>query len=50
MLAEASGRVLDEIGAGTGSNLRFYRPGVESLTMTEPEVPMVRRLQRKARD
>ena len=48
VLAEASGRVL-EIGAGTGSNLPFYGPGVESLTMTEPEVPMLRRLERKVR-
>ena len=37
-----------EIGAGTGSNLRFYGPAVESLTLTEPETPMLRRLERKA--
>jgi SAM-dependent methyltransferase len=47
LLAGAAGRVL-EIGAGTGSNLRFYGPAVESLTLTEPETPMLRRLQRKA--
>ena len=47
LLAGVAGRVL-EIGAGTGSNLRFYGPAVESLTLTEPEVPMLRRLQRKA--
>ena len=41
------GQVL-EIGAGTGSNLRFYGPAVESLTLTEPETPMLRRLERKA--
>ena len=47
LLAGAAGQVL-EIGAGTGSNLRFYGPAVESLTLTEPEIPMLRRLQRKA--
>jgi ubiquinone/menaquinone biosynthesis C-methylase UbiE len=47
LLAGAAGRVL-EIGAGTGSNLRFYGPAVESLTLTEPEIPMLRRLERKA--
>jgi len=47
LLAGAAGRVL-EIGAGTGSNLRFYGPAVESLTLTEPETPMLRRLERKA--
>src|SRR5271157_4035371 len=47
LLAGAAGRVL-EIGAGTGSNLRFYSPAVESLTLTEPETPMLRRLERKA--
>ena len=46
LLAGASGRVL-EIGAGTGSNLRFYGPAVEDLTMTEPELPMLRRLERR---
>jgi len=47
LLADAAGRVL-EIGAGTGANLRFYGPAVESLTLTEPETPMLRRLERKA--
>jgi ubiquinone/menaquinone biosynthesis C-methylase UbiE len=47
LLADAAGQVL-EIGAGTGSNLRFYGPAVESLTLTEPETPMLRRLERKA--
>jgi ubiquinone/menaquinone biosynthesis C-methylase UbiE len=47
LLAGAAGRVL-EIGAGTGANLRFYGPAVESLTLTEPETPMLRRLERKA--
>src|SRR5690349_24781631 len=48
VLAGANGRVL-EIGGGTGANLRFYGPAVESLTLTEPETPMLRRLERKAR-
>jgi ubiquinone/menaquinone biosynthesis C-methylase UbiE len=49
LLADAAGQVL-EIGAGTGSNLRFYGPAVESLTLTEPEIPMLRRLERKVRE
>jgi SAM-dependent methyltransferase len=47
LLRDASGRVL-EIGAGTGGNLQFYGPLVASLTLTEPEPPMLRRLQRHA--
>ncbi len=38
LLAQATGRVL-EIGGGTGANLAHYGPAVESLTITEPEVP-----------
>ena len=49
LLAGATGRVL-EIGAGTGSNLRLYDPAVVSLTLTEPEIPMMRRLERKVRE
>jgi ubiquinone/menaquinone biosynthesis C-methylase UbiE len=49
LLTGASGQVL-EIGAGTGSNLPFYGPAVDSLTLTEPELPMLRRLERKARE
>ncbi len=49
LLAEASGQVL-EIGAGTGANLPIYGPAVASLTLTEPEIPMLRRLERRARD
>lgn len=49
LLAAASGQVI-EIGAGTGANLPFYGPGVESLTVTEPEPPMLRRLQARARE
>jgi ubiquinone/menaquinone biosynthesis C-methylase UbiE len=49
LLADAAGQVL-EIGAGTGSNLTCYGPKVESLTVTEPSVPMMRRLERKVSD
>jgi SAM-dependent methyltransferase len=48
VLAGANGRVL-EIGGGTGANLPFYGTAVASLTLTEPETPMLRRLQRKVR-
>jgi ubiquinone/menaquinone biosynthesis C-methylase UbiE len=47
LLAEAGGDVL-EIGGGTGANLPFYRPGAGSLTVTEPDTAMMRRLQRRA--
>jgi ubiquinone/menaquinone biosynthesis C-methylase UbiE len=47
LLAGAAGDVL-EIGSGTGGNLPFYGPAVTSLTMTEPQLPMLRRLQHKA--
>jgi ubiquinone/menaquinone biosynthesis C-methylase UbiE len=47
LLAGAAGDVL-EIGSGTGSNLPCYGPAVTSLTMTEPQPPMLRRLQHKA--
>lgn len=47
LLADAKGRVI-EIGGGTGANLPWYGPEVESLTMTEPSTPMVRRLERRA--
>jgi ubiquinone/menaquinone biosynthesis C-methylase UbiE len=36
-----------EIGAGTGTNLAHYGPGVDSLTVTEPERPMLQRLERR---
>jgi ubiquinone/menaquinone biosynthesis C-methylase UbiE len=49
LLADAQGRVL-EIGGGTGANLLLYTAAVESLTVTEPERPMLRRLERKARE
>ena len=46
LLADATGRVL-EVGGGTGANLPFYGPAVESLTITEPEPAMLRRLERR---
>jgi ubiquinone/menaquinone biosynthesis C-methylase UbiE len=49
LLADAQGRVL-EIGGGTGVNLPLFGPGVESLTIIEPEAPMLRRLERKVRE
>ena len=49
LLADAEGRVL-EIGGGTGANLLLYGPSVESLTVTDPEQPMLRRLDRKVRE
>ena len=49
LLAAAAGHVL-EIGGGTGANLPIYRPEVESLTITEPETAMVRRLERRVRE
>jgi len=39
-----------EIGGGTGANLPFYRPAAGSLTITEPDAAMLRRLQRRARE
>ena len=49
LVGGASGDVL-EIGGGTGANLAHYGPGVESLTITEPETPMLKRLEKKARE
>jgi len=49
LLAEASGDVL-EIGGGTGANLSCYGPAVGSLTITEPQPPMLRRLERRVRE
>jgi ubiquinone/menaquinone biosynthesis C-methylase UbiE len=45
LIADATGRVL-EIGAGTGLNLPHYDDSIESLVVTEPEPPMLSRLQR----
>ncbi len=49
LVSQAAGRVL-EIGGGTGANLSFYGERVEALTVTEPEEPMARRLERHARE
>src|ERR1700754_2518344 len=49
LLAGASGDVL-EIGGGTGPNLPCYGPAVGSLTITEPQPPMLRRLERAVRE
>ena len=49
LLAAAGGDVL-EIGGGTGANLPYYPAGAGSLTITEPEPAMVRRLERRARE
>ncbi len=49
VLASAVGDVV-EIGGGTGANLPFYGSQVRSLTITEPEAPMLRRLERRAQE
>lgn len=49
LLASARGDVL-EIGGGTGANLPCYGPAVRSLTVTEPEPAMLRRLERRVRE
>ncbi len=48
LLAGAHGDVL-EIGGGTGLNLPCYGPAVGSLTITEPQPPMLRHLERNVR-
>ena len=48
VLADAHGRVL-EIGAGTGLNMPLYPSAVTSLTLTDPEPPMVARLLKRTR-
>ena len=49
LLAGAAGRVL-EIGAGTGANLGLYSGTIDGLVVAEPEAPMLRRLQKAARE
>jgi ubiquinone/menaquinone biosynthesis C-methylase UbiE len=46
LLENASGRVI-EVGAGTGANLDLYGDAVSELTLTEPEEPMAKRLEKK---
>jgi SAM-dependent methyltransferase len=48
LLTQASGEIL-EVGGGTGANLAYYRPEVTSLTVTEPDVSMIKRLERRVR-
>ena len=47
LLKEAHGDVL-EIGAGTGLNVELYGTSVSSLTLTEPDPSMVKRLEHRA--
>lgn len=47
VLSAATGDVL-EIGGGTGANVDAYPDTITSLTITEPEPPMLRRLQQRA--
>lgn len=49
LLGDATGRVL-EIGAGTGANLGHLPPGLRSLVLVEPSVPMRARLERRVAD
>jgi SAM-dependent methyltransferase len=49
LLAHAAGRVL-EVGGGTGANLSHYPEAVTSLTITEPEPSMLKRLERTVRN
>ena len=46
LLADARGRVI-EIGAGTGVNLDLYGPGVEDLTLIEPDPHMGAKLRHR---
>jgi ubiquinone/menaquinone biosynthesis C-methylase UbiE len=48
LVAQAAGTVL-EIGAGTGANLSHYPSAVTSLTVTEPDIYMFKRLERRAK-
>jgi ubiquinone/menaquinone biosynthesis C-methylase UbiE len=47
LLVGVHGAVL-EIGGGTGANLAIYGPGVDALTVTEPDPHMLRRLEAHA--
>jgi ubiquinone/menaquinone biosynthesis C-methylase UbiE len=49
LLSAVSGDVI-EIGGGTGLNLPCYGPDVKSLTITEPEPPMLRHLEHRVRE
>ena len=49
LLADATGQVI-EIGGGTGANLPLYGPAVDSVIITEPLRPMLKRLEQRVRD
>ncbi|MBN8867127.1 MAG: class I SAM-dependent methyltransferase [Solirubrobacterales bacterium] len=46
LIADATGEVM-ELGAGTGLNLRHYRPGLERLVLVEPDAHKARLLAEK---
>jgi ubiquinone/menaquinone biosynthesis C-methylase UbiE len=48
LIPQANGQVL-EIGGGTGANLPFYKR-TAAITLTEPDTPMMRRLERRVRE
>ena len=48
LVDQAAGRAL-EIGGGTGLNLPHYGPQVNSLTITEPDPSMLKRLERRVK-
>lgn len=48
LIPQANGQVL-EIGGGTGANLPFYK-STATITLTEPDKPMIRRLERRLRE
>ena len=48
LIPQANGQVL-EIGGGTGANLPFYK-STATITLTEPDKPMMRRLERRLRE
>ena len=49
LLANAHGDVL-EIGAGTGANLPLYPTRITSLTVTEPDAAMMRKMRKRLMD
>jgi ubiquinone/menaquinone biosynthesis C-methylase UbiE len=46
LVSQAAGAVL-AIGGGTGANLAHFPPAVTSLTVTEPDASMLKRLERQ---
>ena len=48
LIPQATGSVL-EIGGGTGANLPFYE-AIATITLTEPDKPMMRRLERRLQE